>query len=144
MPDEPAIYAEASDLEAQLSALEHLDLQGLREVWRNRWDAAPKLRSIGLLRRIIAWRIQAAAYGGLASDTRARLRSKSMPRIPLPKFGTRLTREYKGVLYTVEVGVGSLHYAGKAYGSLSEIAREITGVRWNGPRFFGLRPSRGP
>ena len=144
MSDEPVASLDDSDLEAQLCALERLDLRGLRDVWRDRWGTAPKLRSVDLLRRIIAWRIQAAAYGGLAPETRVRLRSTSMPRIPLPKPGARLTREYKGVLYTVEVGVGSLHYAGRAYGSLSEVAREITGVRWNGPRFFGLRHGPGP
>ena len=92
-----------------------------------------------MLRLIIAWRIQAAAEGGLSAEVKARLRSKYMPRIPTPPAGTRLTREYRGVPYTAVVGEWGIEYAGRTYGSLSEVAREITGTRWNGPRFFGLR-----
>lgn len=127
------------DLEAQLDALELMDLRELRQFWVARWGAAPKLRSIDLLKRIIAWRLQVAAIGGLSTNTRARLRSKSMPRVPLPAAGTRLTREYRGVLHTVEIGDRAIQYSGRPYSSLSEVAREITGVRWNGRRFFGLR-----
>jgi hypothetical protein len=127
------------DLEAQIDALEPMDLRELRQVWAARWGDPPKLRSVDLLKRIIAWKLQVAAMGGLSTNTRARLRSKSMPRIPLPAAGTRLTREYRGVLHTVEIGEKAIQYSGRPYNSLSEVAREITGVRWNGRRFFGLR-----
>jgi hypothetical protein len=144
MLDETVPSVGESDLEVQICALEGLDLQGLRAAWRRRWGMEPKLRSRDLLRRLIAWKIQAEAEGGLSSDVRARLRSRSMPRVPLPKPGTKLTREYMGVLHEAEVGVGTIHFAGKSYGSLSEVAREITGTRWNGPRFFGLRDGARP
>jgi hypothetical protein len=97
------------------------------------------MRSVELLRRIVAWRIQAEVEGGLRPDTRLRLRGKSIPRTPPPPAGTCLTREYQGVLHKVEVGDGAFHYAGRSFGSLSQVAREITGARWNGPKFFGLR-----
>ena len=53
--------------------------------------------------------------------------------------GTRLTREWKGVSHEVEVIRDGYIHAGARYRSLSEVARTITGSRWNGPRFFGLR-----
>lgn len=127
-------------IESRVRALEHMNLEGLRCVWRSEWGVPPKLRSATLLRQIIAWRLQAAVEGGLVPETHVRLRSKAMPRTPMPPRGTRLTREYQGVPYTVEVGDNGIIYAGKTYGSLSEVAAEITGTHWNGPRFFGLRP----
>jgi hypothetical protein len=87
----------------------------------------------------MAWRLQAAVEGGLDSDTEVRLRNSSIPRIPNPPPGTRLTREYRGVMYTVEITEGGVRHGGRTYGSLSEVASEITGTHWNGPRFFGLR-----
>jgi hypothetical protein len=140
MPNKELERQGASDVEADVRALEALDLAGLRQVWRDRWGLEPKLRSVDLLRRIIAWRIQAGMHGGLSAETRSLLKSRSMPRTPPPPAGTRLTREYRGVLHTVEVSDGGVQYAGRSYGSLSEVAREITGTHWNGPRFFGLRP----
>lgn len=107
MSDEPVDRVGDTDLEEQLCALEHLDLQGLQDQWLIRWGTVPKLRSTDLLRRIIAWRLQAREQGGLGPNIRARLRSECMPRIPLPAPGTRLTRRYKGVLHTVEVGAGN-------------------------------------
>lgn len=50
-----------------------------------------------------------------------------------------MTREYRGVLHHVEILEAGVSYAGQPYGSLSEVARLITGTRWNGPKFFGLR-----
>ena len=129
----------ASDIETQVRSLEQMNLKALRDFWQERWGSPPKLRSVELLRLIMAWRVQAAAEGGLSAEVRARLRSKYMPRVPTPPAGTRLTREYRGVPYTAVVGEWGIEYAGRTYGSLSEVAREITGTRWNGPRFFGLR-----
>jgi hypothetical protein len=129
----------ATNVEAEVRSIERVNLAALRDFWRARWGPAPKLRAVELLRMIIAWRIQAEAEGGLRTEVKARLRSSSMPRIPNPPAGTRLTREYRGELYTVEIGEGVIRHAGRTYRSLSEVAREITGTRWNGPRFFGLR-----
>ena len=130
-------------LEAYLAGLERLDLEGLRAEWRRRYGAAPKLRSCDLLRRIIAWRVQAAALGGHALKTKQALRKGAGLRANLPS-GARLTREWQGVAHDVEVVEGGYRYGDIVYASLSEVAREITGVRWNGPRFFGLRKDATP
>ena len=101
--------------------------------------APPRLRSVRLIRLLIAWRLQCDAYGGLDDDLKRRLRQSSAPRAANPPTCARLTREYQGVLYEVEILDGGVAYAGREYGSLSEVLRLITGVGWNGPRFFGLR-----
>jgi hypothetical protein len=84
---------------------------------------------------MIAWRLQCAAFGGLEPETLKLLRQKSIPAPPLPPVGTRLTREYRGKFYEAEVRRDGVAYAGRTYGSLSEVARTITGTHWNGPRF---------
>jgi hypothetical protein len=130
------------DMEAELVSVQAMGLRQLREFWGARWGAAPRLRSKGLLRHMIAWRVQSAVRAGLDQETRRLLRLKSVPRAPAPPVGSRLTREYRGELFEVEVRPEGFIHAGRAYGSLSEIARHITGTRWNGPRFFGLRDTK--
>ena len=103
----------------------------------------------GLLRRSIAHRIQEKAYGGLPSSTRRLLdqlvkaaMAKPNGRLELPrriKPGSELVRTWKGKSYRVMVMTDGFSYDGKRFASLSEIATEITGTKWNGPRFFGLR-----
>lgn len=129
-----------AELERAVLDLESLDLEGLRAAWRQRWGAPPRLRSPQLLRHLIAWRIQAEALGGLDSGTRRLLR-RSGPAVTGPGLqpGHRLTREWHGTRYDVEVVEDGFTYAGKTFKSLSEVARTITGTSWNGPRFFGLR-----
>lgn len=127
-------------VEQQVQGLEALDLEDLREQWRVRYGAPPSLRSVGLLRRLLAWKIQADAFGGLDADTRRRLRGQTAPASSgrlAP--GTLITREWKGVAYVVEATEDGFLLQGRTYRSLSEVARAITGTRWNGPRFFGLR-----
>lgn len=138
MHKEGAGRAVTAEIEGQVNALEKMRLAELREFWRNQWGAPPKLRSAQLLRLIIAWRLQAAVEGGLDPPTTARLRHNGIPRPQLP-IGTRLTREYRGVLYSVEIEAGGVTYLGRRFRSLSHVASEITGAHWNGPRFFGLR-----
>lgn len=126
-------------LESLLAALETADLEGLRAQWRRRYGAPPRLRSKALLRHVLAWRIQADAYGGLGPQTRKLLRDDRPPREPVVAPGTIITREWRGQRHQVEAtGEGFLH-DGRCWKSLSEVARTITGTRWNGPRFFGLR-----
>lgn len=131
------------ELEARIVALTQMGLAELRKVWRSEWGSPPKIRSTKLLRLMIAWRLQAAAEGGLEPAVRRHMRTNHIPRRPLPAVGTRLTREYLGVPYTVVIGEGELQFAGRSYANLSEVARDITGTNWNGPRFFGLRPDPG-
>ena len=108
-----------------------------------RFGAVPRARSSDLLRRLLAWKLQEEAYGGLDAATRKLLtQTFKAPSGPRLGVGTRLVREWKGERHEVEVGEDdAVTYRGEAYASLSEIAREITGTRWNGPRFFGFRGS---
>ncbi len=121
--------------------LETLGLDALRSLWRARYGAPPALRSPELLRLMLAWRIQAAQAGGLDRDAKLALRRPVAKRGGLePVPGARLVREWQGRTHEVVVmNDGGFLYRGDRYGSLSEVARAITGVRWNGPRFFGLR-----
>jgi hypothetical protein len=127
----------------QVRAVARLDLEGLREEWRRRFGRPPTLRSVDLLRRVLAWKVQAAELGGLDAETRRLLRQTSVSRGPRLEPGARIAREWKGVRHEVEVTKAGFCYADQAYDSLSEIARLITGTRWNGPRFFGLRQGEG-
>lgn len=125
----------------RLADIANLQLNELRAEWALHFGAPPKLRSPELLGLMLAYRLQAAREGGVSADDRRSLRrsstsGKSSPLTP----GTLLSREWKGLRQDVTVGAnGRLHWDGGEYRSLSEVARAITGVRWNGPRFFGLR-----
>ena len=124
----------------EVRALERLDLHALRDEWRRRYGEPPKLRSRQLLGLQLAWKIQADAFGGLTSDVKAKLRAPGSIRATARlAVGARLAREWKGELQVVRVTDAGLEWNGRTYKSLSAVARAITGIRWNGPRFFGLR-----
>lgn len=135
----------ATDLETRIEAevveLEAMGLEDLRAVWRSRYGMPPKLRSPQLLRLNLAWRIQADAFGGLDAETKRRLRRGGAGAAAADRLqpGVKLIREWKGVPHEVVVEEGGFRYDGRVWKSLSEIARHISGARWNGPRFFGLR-----
>lgn len=133
----------ADRITAEVRALEALDLHGLRNEWRKRYGQPPKMRSKELLARLLAWRIQADAFGGLDATTIRLLQSERLPP-PKPRLspGERLCREWQGQRHDVDVLEKGFRYNGADYHSLSEIARVITGTRWNGLRFFGLREQR--
>lgn len=129
-----------AEITAQVRALQALGLEALRAEWRRRYGPPPALRSVDLLRRNLAWRIQADAFGGLDAWTLKALLAKGPPRGAAESTtGTRLAREWKGEKHEVEILAKGVSYRGETYASLSEVARTITGSRWNGPRFFGLR-----
>ena len=130
-----------ANISGEVRALEGLGLEGLRDEWRGRYGAPPKLRSPELLRLALAWRMQSEVLGGLDRDARAGLRRASIraKAPPALSIGVRLVREWKGVRHEVVVVEDGFLHHGRAYKSLSQIARSITGARWNGPRFFGLR-----
>jgi hypothetical protein len=73
-------------------------------------------------------------------DTQRRIARRSLPVVPIPTFrpGTRLVREWNGRTHVVDVSEDGFVFDGKTYGSLSAIAKRITGAHWSGPRFFGL------
>lgn len=124
----------------QVRALERLDLDGLRAEWSARYGQPPVLRSPDLLARLLAWRIQADAVGGLDVETKATLFRKSLP-VAAPTLGPgmQLKRAWRGTTQTVDVVAGGFRWEGRTFSSLSQVALAITGVKWNGPRFFGLR-----
>ena len=126
-------------VENEVRALEGLGLHELREVWRGRFGAPPRLRSPDLLRRCLAWRIQTLAYGGIDPGLRRRLRGEGRVGEGLEEGG-RIVREWRGQRHEVEVVDGGYLWNGRLFKSLSPIAFEITGTRRNGPGFFGLRP----
>jgi hypothetical protein len=131
--------------------LGELPLVGLRE----QWEAAhpglqlPNKLPRDLLVRSIAWTIQGARHGGLPSATGRALEKMSrqlattgtleIERSVRPKPGTRLIREWRGKTYVVEVSDHGFTYGEQTYSSLSHVAWAITGTRWSGPRFFGIR-----
>lgn len=131
----------SADREAQIEALSGLDLTGLRKLWTAQFGATPKLRSAELLRQLLAWRLQAAALGGIDRDTRRRLVGRGPVEVEGHHLGQGaiLRRDWQGRRIEAVVEAGGFRWEGVLYPSLSAVARAVTGTRWNGPRFFGLR-----
>ena len=143
-PADPAVEAELERLPT--APIAHLRKRYV-ELFRS---PPPKAFGPDLLRRSIAQRIQEKAYGGLPRSTQRLLdqmikdfAARPDARIVVPrriKPGAVLIRQWKGKSHRVTVLADGFIYDGETYPSLSEIAVRITGTRWNGPRFFGLRP----
>ena len=126
----------------------------LKQKWRDLFDREPPPYNRRFLEDRLAYRIQELAYGGLTEETLERLEAladeldgnKPRRRSALetrPIAGTRLIREWKGLEHCVTVRQKDFEYMGRPYKSLSAIARHITGTRWNGLVFFGLKNTRG-
>ncbi len=141
-------------LARQLAELEGASTADLRARWERAFKRpAPKRASRDLLLRALAYHIQERAEGGLSKAAVKRFAyladpkgNDSRPPRPAPprlRPGTRLVREWRGAVHQVTVGEDGFDYRGMRYGSLSRIAREITGTRWSGPLFFGLRKAGG-
>lgn len=141
-----------SDLERTLVELARSRIEDLRQKWFQLFSAPPPMAfGPDLMRRSVAQRLQEDANGKLSPGTQRELNRIIMSiernpiaRIQLPrriKPGAVLVREWKAKTHHVTVLDKGFTYEGRPYPSLSEIAREITGTRWNGPKFFGLRPT---
>lgn len=128
-------------VEQLVAEIERLDLDGLREFWRERFGAPPPLRSEPIMRQLLAWRVQAQAFGGLDHDTRKALARSGPVQLEGKHLGVgaRLTRVWKGREVTVVVEEKGFRWDDQLFPSLSAAATAIAGTRWNGPRFFGLR-----
>lgn len=136
-------------VEAEVQRLSIAPIAELRLRWRSAFNAdPPKAFGPDLLRRSLARKIQEDAYGALPAAPTKLLNqliaqnAKSNGKIVLPrriKVGAVLVREWKGKSHRIVVRDEGFTFEDKSYSSLSEIARLITGARWNGPRFFGLR-----
>jgi hypothetical protein len=137
---------------AQLAALKTAPIGALKQKWRDLYGREAPPYNRRFLESRLAYRVQELAYGGLSSETLERLEAlagefqgKAVPGRQLserPIAGTRLIREWKGVEHCVTVRDDDFEYQGRPYRSLSAIARAITGTRWNGLVFFGLKSQR--
>jgi hypothetical protein len=140
---------------ARLAALKTASTLDLKEQWRDLFNSEPPPFNRRYLESRLAYRIQELAYGGLKPETIRRLeqlgedldggdtkkRSMRLDR-DRPITGTRLLREWQGVEQVVTVTKDGFEWQGRPYTSLSAIARAITGTRWNGWTFFGLKNHR--
>jgi hypothetical protein len=140
---------DAAAIEAEVNQIRSLGIDALRQRWRTAFGAVPpKGLTKDILGRMIAYRIQEEAFGGLGRDLVKLLDRLARGEKPSElnrrlKPGTVLVREYKGERHTVTIVPDGFVWGETTYSSLSMIAQEITGTKWNGPRFFGLRiPSR--
>jgi hypothetical protein len=136
---------------ARLATLQTAPTADLKQQWRELFGKEPPPFNRPYLVSRLSYRVQELAYGGLKPETRARLEALGeqldggnvvLRRIradsrPMP--GTRLLREYDGVQHVVTVRADDFEFEGRPYRSLSAVARHITGTRWNGWTFFGLR-----
>jgi hypothetical protein len=140
---------------ARLAALKMAPTPMLKQQWRDLFETEPPPYNRRFLESRLAYRIQELAYGGLKPETIERLEALSEQlaagKSPTqrgdsanrPIAGTRLIREWQGVEHCVTVRDHDYEYQGRPYKSLSAVARAITGTRWNGWIFFGLKNQRG-
>jgi DUF2924 family protein len=136
---------------AQLAALPGKSTAELKQLWRELYDHQPPPYNRPFLVKRLAYRIQELAFGGLSARAEAKLKAlveeedrrlkgkQPVRKGDRPISGTRLIREWQGVEHTATVLDAGFEYQGRRYKSLSAVARTITGTRWNGPAFFGLR-----
>ena len=153
--------SERERLEAAVASLSSLNADQLRLQWRNHLGGIPPAHLPGwLLARVLAYRIQAAAFGDLNRATLRRLREmkgEALESAQSPRFATRgpttregvglksgalVVREWNGRTERVMVLDEGYAWNGGVYRSLSQVAKAITGTSWNGHRFFGLRGVR--
>ncbi|WP_428674685.1 DUF2924 domain-containing protein [Reyranella sp.] len=139
---------------ARVAALKATSTPKLKEQWQALFDTPPPPYNRRFLESRLAYRIQELAYGGLKPETVRRLEQlgeqldggiiavRKVRGSDQPIAGTRLLRAYQGVEYTVTVMQDGYEWQGRPYKSLSAIARAITGTRWNGLVFFGLKNRR--
>lgn len=139
---------------ARLAAIKAATIGELKKQWRELFGSEPPPFNRRYLESRLAYRVQELAYGGLKPDTVKRLEDlgeqldggniglRSVRADLKPIAGTRLIREWQGVEHTVTVTLNGFEWQGRPYQSLSAIARAITGSRWNGWVFFGLKNKR--
>ena len=140
---------------ARLAALKSTPTPKLKAQWRELFETEPPAFNRRYLESRLAYRIQELAYGGLKPETVKRLENLgeqldggniTLRRIRAdlkPITGTKLIREWQGVEHTVTVLADGYEWQGQPFRSLSAVARAITGTRWNGWIFFGLKSRRG-
>lgn len=155
-PPAPMVAAiPPADVLGRITALQAASAADLKQQWLELFGKEPPPFNRPYLQSRLAYRIQELAYGGLKPETRARLEALGeqldggnvvLRRIRAdsrPLAGTRLLREWKGVEHAITVLPDGFEWEGRPYQSLSAIARAITGTRWNGWTFFGLKTRGG-
>ena len=135
----------AVSLDEQLAELDALSISQLRDQWAQLTGRVVPRLGTRMLRLALAYEIQVKALGGLPRGVQQRLdqlaAAKTVTRSATP--GMRLAREWQGTVHVVTVGEqGAIDWNGKTWRSLSEDARAITGTRWSGPAFVGLKTPR--
>jgi hypothetical protein len=131
-----------SDIDQEIAGLEALSSGDLRAHWRKLTQSPLPRVSPKLLRLALAWEIQAQRLGGHSRATTRRLDqiARGETRTGATRPGMRLVREWQGRMHVVTIDEDQgIHHEGRTYRSLSEVARAITGTRWSGPAFFGLK-----
>ena len=139
-------------LDVEIAQLRDLDIAGLRERWRLVFrKKVPARLSRHLMFRVLAHRMQENVLGGLdpeserlldrlSSNTHLDQKTSGTEQRPIIlRLGTVLGREWNGRMYRITVVADGFSFDGTTYRSLSKVASLITGTRWNGPKFFGLR-----
>jgi hypothetical protein len=142
-------------LEREIAALPKMNIDQLQAKWRQRLkEPVPMHVRKQLFVPILAYKLQEQAYGGLKPEIRRQIEKiavayrrdpKGAPRLDIAqsiKPGTRLLRHWNGQTHYVTVIEQGFEYEGERYKSLSVIARKITGTRWSGPAFFGVKERR--
>ena len=133
----------------QVAALPAMPTDKLKAMWRELTGTEPPPYNRTFLVKRLAYRLQELAFGGLSPQAERRLddladeldgKKKRKPKdMTAPIAGTKLIREWQSVLHEVTALAEGFEWQGRRYQSLSAVARAITGTRWNGPLFFGLR-----
>lgn len=147
MPKKPRLHGpDRTEIACNIETLTQLSLADVRKRWCQVFlKKPPTTLTQGLMVRQLAWRIQEEAFGGHDRETLklldayARQDADKAVLYKRLKPGSSVVREYQGVRHIVTISEGGFVWQDKTYSSLSAIARDITGARWNGPRFFGLR-----
>ena len=144
-------YTTPPSVAAQVAGLTTLPMAEIKALWQQLFGTEVPTRNRQFLERRLAYRIQEDAFRAvdpaLLERNRRRIdalietgKNPRRERDYRPVAGTVLTREYRGVVHrVVATADGQYDFEGRSYPSLSMIAREITGTRWSGPLFFGLK-----
>ncbi len=148
---------------SQIKALQAMTVGQLRDEWLRLYGEPTRSRNRDFLWRRLAWRLQELALGGLSDTAKSKIielaharfvrsqvpkgfdplvtarppKTRRDPRLPRP--GSTLTRRYRDQEIRVLILDDGFEWNGRRFGSLSEVARAVTGQHWNGPLFFGLR-----
>jgi len=126
-------------LEAKLAALAELSPANLKDEWLRQFKSEPPRLTPELMRLAIGFRLQERQLGSVPAKVRRELRSSAQQRASVSmKAGTRLLRSWNGRSIEVIVTDSGFEHDGRSFRSLSQVAKEVTGTAWSGPRFFGL------